>query len=275
MKATRYLLLLCLFAIPARADTIYLNNGQPFRGVLVRVTGDTIVIDYGHGALLDFPVSQIDRVVDDTGAVLFRDGAAVPPRPSRSDGAGGVYFDESGRRRSPGPASEALTRGSYAIGGLVSLSSSGGNIYRRAFGMEQGERQNLFAVAPSFTFFLADRIGLGLDLLYRREWFTDHSEDQFAVGPRVIWAFPGEGAVRPYVAGGVGLLRWRFGEEGEYSEVGMTARAGLGAFYFLSGRYAATIDVAYRWDRFDPELAVDPITGDSILLSVGLTGFLY
>jgi hypothetical protein len=168
-----------------------------------------------------------------------------------------------------------LLRGSYLFSGLLSLSSSGGDIHAGAYGIGKGNRINLTSINPSISYFLADNMGIGMDFLYTRDWFDEFSTARFAFIPRFTYAIPMEGDLRPYLNAGVGLMRWNFYQEGEYSEVGMTVKTGFGWLYLIHERYATTMEVGYRWDRFDPEGAVYPITGNSISFAFGLSGFYY
>jgi hypothetical protein len=170
----------------------------------------------------------------------------------------------------------ALNEGSLSLGGLVTFSSFGGDINEGAYGIGEDERLNLFAIAPNITYFVRDNIGLGADVMYNREWLNDRIEDKLSLGPRAVYAFPLDKAFRPYVAVGAGVMWWKFNEnERAYSRMGMTIKVGPGLLYFVNEHYAVNMELNYRWDRFDTDLEVYPITGNALLFSVGLSGFIY
>ncbi len=275
MKAVYSPLLIMLLVSSAYADTIYLKNGQSFQGDFLRAESDKIIVAYGHGSNtteVDFDISIIGKVEDEAGQVIFENGAFVSAELEEVKGVKIVTI----RKSRPSPrTTRALQRGSYSLGGLISYSSFGGDVNEGAYGVGQDNRYNLASVTPSVSYYLKDNIGIGMDLMYTREWFADQSRDQFAFIPRVTYVIPMESDLRPFFGGGVGLLWWHFNEDGQYSDIGLTAKAGFGLFYFLNEHYATTMELAYRWDRFSPDQAVYPITGNTILFSIGITGFLY
>ncbi len=170
----------------------------------------------------------------------------------------------------------ALNEGSLSLGGLVTFSSFGGDINEGAYGIGEDERLNLFAITPNITYFVRDNIGLGADVMYNREWLNDRFEDKLSLGPRAVYAFPLDKAFRPYVAVGMGVMWWNINEnERAYSRMGMTIKVGPGLLYFVNEHYAVNMELNYKWDRFDTDLEVYPITGNALLFSVGMSGFIY
>jgi hypothetical protein len=275
MKALYSILLIIIFTSSAIADTIYLRNGQSFNGNLVSVKANKIVVEYGHGsntAEVDFDTSIIGRVEDEIGQVIFENGVFVSPYLERQEGAEITQKDSEELAHWN---SGALSRGSFLLGGLISFSSFGGDVHEGAYAVGNDNRYNLASVTPSVSYFLKDNIAVGMDVMYTREWFADQSRDQFAFIPKLTYTIPMDGDLRPYIGGGIGLLRWQFNEERQYSDIGMTAKAGFGLFYFMNEHYATTMELAYRWDRFSADQASYPITGNTILFSIGMTGFLY
>ncbi len=203
--------------------------------------------------------------------------AEPPGSEYRDDGEVGiVYTAPSQSVRVHRFYSRALHEGSIALGGLVSFSSFGGDINEGVYGIENDERLNLFAIAPNIAYFVRDNIGLGADVLYNREWLNSRFQDKLSLGPRAIYAFPLEKAFRPYIAVGMGLMWWRFHEnERAYSDIGMTVKVGPGLFYFVNKNYAVNMELTYSWDRFGTDQEVYPITGNTLLFSIGLSGFIY
>ncbi len=275
MKAMFSIFLTILFASSSLADTVFLKNGQSFRGSLVRVTPEEVFVDIGPASVkaeVNFDILTVGRVENDRGEVIFRDGRLLSPDPNKSRWTVESYGDGDG---AISITSGALSRGTYSMGGVVSYSSLGGDINEGVYGVGNDNRMSLLSVSPGISYYLADNIGIGVDFMYARQWATGQSTDQLSFGPKITYAFPLEGSIRPHLSAGIGMMKWKFSQEGEYSDVGMTTTAGAGLFYFVQDHYATTIELAYRWDRFDPDQAIDPITGNSLLFSIGLTGFLY
>jgi len=275
MKAIYSLLLITLFASSSLADTVFLNNAQSFQGSLVRVTPEQVFVNIGPASVdaeIDFDISTIGRVENDRGEVIFEDGELLSPSPKKSKWTVDSY---SSRDESLDWTSSALSRGSYSVGGLINYSSFGGDINRGVYDIENDSRMSMLSLSPGISYYVADNVGVGVDFMYTREWSTDYYADQLSFGPSLTWVLPSESSLRPHLNAGIGLMKWRFSEDGRYSDVGLTAKVGLGLFYFMNDQYATTIELAYQWDRFDPDQAVYPITGNSVLFAIGLTGFIY
>lgn len=163
-------------------------------------------------------------------------------------------------------AREATKKGSVLISGTASFASQGGELYE--FNAERFYRLSL---SPSLLYFVMPGFGVGLDFNFSRLGRAGESLVSTGIGPQAGLFFEINGGVIPFIGGGVSHLSVGSDDERDW---GVGFNLGVGAF-IRKGHLAAGIEVNYVFERFKPEGFAGAITGNTILVGIGLAGFLY
>lgn len=166
---------------------------------------------------------------------------------------------------------EATRRSALMVGGSASFSSQGGDLYE---GFE-GDRLVTIDLVPSALYFAANGLGVGADFSFSRVSQGDNSVSVTGVGPRAGYFFESENNWIPFFAGAVNLLSisGELGGESD-SETGLRLKLMAGVL-LRKGHLGVSFEAHYYYDRFKPEGFEDAITGDTLLLGIGLAGFFY
>jgi len=263
-------LMIHLLVSNSTADTIYLKNGQKFHGQLIHVTKSEGVVKIGDFQT-SYDLSAIDWVEDETGTVLFKDGEVKVTDLSTYDNTNTDYTYRAIPSLSPQMVSRALEKGSTLLGGLISFSSVGGDLYGVG-----DDRSNLLTVAPNIINFLINNFGFGVDADYTRTWVDKSHTDQLVLGPKIMYVIPRGSTIRPYLGTGIGLIMWGSGYNGNsVYDFGLTAKGAIGVLFFLNEHYATTMELGMRWDRWKPEHSDESIWGNTIVFDIGFSGFIY
>jgi hypothetical protein len=163
--------------------------------------------------------------------------------------------------------SEATDTGAALVGGGVSFSSQGGDLY----GGSDDDRLTTLAIVPSLFYFVAPGIGIGGNISYDRMSQGDASFTTWGVGPQIGYFMDSGGNAIPFVAGGVNFLS--IGNQDD-SESGFRFKFG-GGVLIRKDHMAVSIEAAYVIDRYKFEGAEEAITGNTIVIGIGFGGFLY
>ena len=98
----------------------------------------------------------------------------------------------------------ALGRGSIAVGGSASFTSTGGEVN----GNESDDRLTTIALAPSLQFFLTERFSFGGSLSFAYASEGDDSITTWGIGPAATYYFGEHGrSTHPYLGAGVDFSR--------------------------------------------------------------------
>jgi len=164
-----------------------------------------------------------------------------------------------------------IDKGSINVGGLLSIQSSGGDIYAGG----DGDRQTMTLFIPSARYFITPNIAVGGDIMYLRSSQGDVSATQVGIGPAAAYFFKVQNEkFYPYV--GLGLLYYNYSiDVGEWdtSASGFDFRFGGGVAYMLGKNLAVVAELNYHIQSLKPEDG-DSESGNIFAFTVGFAAFL-
>jgi hypothetical protein len=172
-----------------------------------------------------------------------------------------------------------VDKGSMIVGGEVSFTSQGGDLY------ENSDEDGVTTIAfmPNLSFFVAPSIAVGGEVIFQKFSQGDYSESAFGIGPTVAYFFNTDptrteikGAVYPYVQVYFQYIKLsRDAGDGD-DEATMTAFGGKGGImYMLTKHWAVNSNLYFQSESFKPDGADDSVSGSTMGLSVGVTAFLF
>lgn len=134
----------------------------------------------------------------------------------------------------------AIDRGAVILGGSVSWSTSGGDLYENS----EGDRYNSLLLNPRLLYFVTPGLAVGGDVYVESASRGDFDVTTIAAGPAVAYFFGGaESTVYPFVSGMIGYGKTSTsGLDGS----GLVFGAGAGAAFMLSESVALTAGGTYR-----------------------------
>lgn len=163
--------------------------------------------------------------------------------------------------------SKATSGGSKLISGALSFTSQGGDLYESY----SNERLNVISVTPSMFYFVSPGFGVGGDLSYERRERGGDSYTTMVIGPKVGYFADTGSDMIPFFTGGVGY--YLVASNGE-SRGGVRFKFG-GGMLVRKGHLAFSIEATFMHDRLNLEGDEGSTTGNTILVGVGLAGFLF
>lgn len=171
-----------------------------------------------------------------------------------------------------------LQGGSILLGGSFAFNSDGGDLFENA----AGDRITRISFSPNVAFFIADGVGLGLNLAYSRTSQGSVSSTQFGAGP-CLYYFPGggsasssvRGATLPYLRG-IALFSVQTSDNGvtEATWNGTLFEIGDGFVHMLSEHAGLNVSAGYQLLSYKDDADVTE-DGNRIRLGLGLLVFLY
>lgn len=160
-------------------------------------------------------------------------------------------------------------RGSFVLGGSISWTNAGGELYENA----NEDRYNAVLLNPRALYFVAPGLALGGDLYVQSASQGDFESTTIAVGPAAAYFFGGaESTVYPFLAASVGYASMSSsGADGS----GMTFGGSAGAAFMLSQAVALTLSGNYRIENISIDQADQSFSGNVFGLQIGVEAFLY
>ncbi len=157
-------------------------------------------------------------------------------------------------------------RGAVYISGHISGSNSGGDLYE-----VDGHHLEEFTVVPSVLYFVASGLGFGADISLHHQKQGDFSFTTVGVGPKAGYFFGSGGTAIPFLTTGAHLLSMRddFG-----TETGFGFKFG-GGLILRSGNLAFSLGVSIAHQSINFDDIDETITGEQLLIDIGIGGFLY
>lgn len=166
-----------------------------------------------------------------------------------------------------------VDEGSYLIGGSISFTSQGGDLYAGA----DDERVNTFLINPNFHYFIVPNLAIGAEVLINRASQGDVSQTTFGIGPSVSYFFGGpESSIYPFVTAGpiYSRIAIDFGEESR-SASGFGGRFSGGIASMLTRNVALTGEVFYLFESLKLEDAEESLSGNTFGIQFGVTAFIF
>lgn len=163
----------------------------------------------------------------------------------------------------------AIDRGSMVLGGSVSWSSSGGELYENA----DGDRVNSLLLNPQVMYFVTPGFALGGDLLVERVSQGEFDATTIAVGPAASYFFGGpESSIYPFVGATVGYAST---SSSGADASGIAFGGAAGAAFMLSRSVALTGAATYRVQNLSVDQVDESFTGNAFALQIGVEAFLF
>lgn len=154
-------------------------------------------------------------------------------------------------------------KGSFMIAGAASFSSSSGDLYG-------DETQTQFQIMPGVYHFLADNVAVGGRINYIRVSQGDVSSSALLIGPYAAYFFQSGPKSSPFVGGGI-FLNSSSSKYGDFSSTanGHTIVLSGGMALFVRPHFAIIPELGINFQE------LESTSGTTILLGVGLAGFIY
>ncbi len=156
--------------------------------------------------------------------------------------------------------------GAVYISGHLSGSNSGGDLYEI-----NGHRFEEFIVVPSVLYFVTSGLGIGGDISLHHQKQADFSSTTFGIGPKAGYFFDSGGTTIPFLSVGAHLLS--MGDE-YGSDTGFGFRFG-GGLILRTGNLAFSLGISIGQQRINFEDVDETITGEQLLIDIGIGGFLF
>lgn len=163
----------------------------------------------------------------------------------------------------------AIDRGSVTLGGSVSWSSAGGDLYENT----EGDRYNSILLNPWMLYFITPGLAVGGDLYVESESQGDLDAQTIAAGPAVAYYFGGaESKVYPFISGNLGYGKIT---TSVWDGSGLIFGAGAGAAFMLSQSVALTAGGTYRIRDLTINQLDQSFGGNTFALRLGVQAFLF
>lgn len=163
----------------------------------------------------------------------------------------------------------AIDRGSVVIGGTVSYTSQGGELFENT----DGDRLNSLLLNPFALFFVTRGLGIGGDFFVQKASQGDQSVTTLGIGPSVAYFFGGpENTAFPFVSGGL--------EYANLSSTGFDASGfgfnfGAGVAFMVSRGVAVTTQASYEVLNLSVDQLDESFSGNGFGLRAGISAFLF
>jgi hypothetical protein len=154
-------------------------------------------------------------------------------------------------------------KGSVMIAGSASFSSSSGDLYG-------DEALTQLQLLPAIYYFAADHVAIGGRVNYINVSQGDASSSALLLGPYAAYFFQAGAKSSPFVGGGI-FLNSNSASVGDHSitSSGQTIALGAGIAFFVKPHFAITPELGVNFQ------SLESVSGTTILLGVGLAGFVY
>lgn len=163
----------------------------------------------------------------------------------------------------------AIDRGSFVLGGTVSVTSNGGELFENT----EGDRLNSVLLNPFAMFFVTKGFAIGGDLFMEKASQGEESVTTLGIGPSVAYFFGGpQSEVYPFIGAGV--------EYANLSSTGFDASGfgfnfGAGAAFMIATNVALTAQADYGVLNFSVDQLDESFSGDRFGLRAGISAFLF
>ncbi|MGB8656272.1 MAG: outer membrane beta-barrel protein [Candidatus Zixiibacteriota bacterium] len=156
------------------------------------------------------------------------------------------------------------------VGGFVNAS---GDLYKDS----EGHSSNTFVIMPSVVHFSPANVGFGGDFLLLRFKQGDAGLTTLGLGPKLMFAIgKKESKAYPYATLAMYYIR-NTEEQGsfDYTVSGTRLKFGAGVSFMVASHLGVLVEASYNLDNLKGEHAKESVSGDMVILSVGLAGFLF
>ena len=171
---------------------------------------------------------------------------------------------------SPAAAQDyAVDQGAFVLGGTVSFSSDGGDLYENA----EGDRVNTALLNPGILYFISPGLAIGGELYVENVSQGDFSVTTIGIGPEIAYYFgDAESTVYPFVEAGISYAS----VSSDFIDAsGIGFGLGAGAAFMLTRSVAITAGGAYEISNLSVDQLDDTQSGNTIRLELGVAAFLF
>ena len=159
--------------------------------------------------------------------------------------------------------------GSIVLGGSVSFTSSGGDLYENA----EGDRATTITINPRALFFVMRGLAVGGDVLISTSSQGDFDSTTLGIGPAAYYFFGGPNArIYPFIGASVGYAKVSVEDfDGSGLVYGPTA----GVAFLLSESVALTTAATYRMENVSIDEIDEDVDGNVFSIDVGIQAFMH
>jgi len=162
-----------------------------------------------------------------------------------------------------------VDRGSMVLGGSVSWTSSGGDLYENS----DGDRLNSLLLNPEVMYFVMPGLAIGGELYVERASQGDFDATTIAVGPQISYYFGGPtSSVYPFLSAMVGYADM---SSDAFDASGLAFGFTGGAAFMLSRSVALTAGATYQLQNLSVDQLDESVDSNAFALQLGVQAFLY
>jgi outer membrane protein W len=163
----------------------------------------------------------------------------------------------------------AVDKGSVIFSAIASYNSQGGDLFENA----DGDRATTIMLAPAAMFFIMPNIGVGGSASYNRQAQGDNSYSTIGIGPSVAYYYGNaESTMFPYLGAG---FRYNIMGDKDDKVTGTDIAVGLGLLYPVKKSVGVVIEAGYHIMNLKHEDWDESMSGDIIMVGVGIAGILF
>lgn len=159
--------------------------------------------------------------------------------------------------------------GSIVLGGSISFSNAGGDLYENA----DGDGVTTLTVNPRALFFVKRGLAVGGELVVSRTSQGDFEITTLGIGPAVYYFFGASGArYYPFVGA---TLAYTETSSDAFDASGLAFGGTAGIAYMLSESIAVTTALSYQVEELEIDGFDESEDGNRLSLDVGIEAFLH
>ena len=167
----------------------------------------------------------------------------------------------------------AIDKGSYLLGGGLSFTSQGGDLF---VGGSDDDRIISISITPTLGYFVAPGLALGGDVQLQRASRSEFSSTSITIGPSLAYYF-GQPTTRtyPFIEAGIGYTRisFDFDESDSGSTNGYQFGVSGGLSHMIARNVALTGALFYQNQTFSDD--GESASGDTFGFQGGVTAFIF
>ena len=169
-------------------------------------------------------------------------------------------------------ADYAVDKGSNMFGITAGFVSASGGLYE-----EDGESFTAILLMPHTVYFFVPNLGFGGDLLLLHTRQGNTGISTLGLGPKGMFFFGGRySKAYPYLTSGFYYVRNTidYGKH-DHTVSGTRLKLGGGASIMIADHLGLLMEASYNLDNFEAEDNGKSESGNGVILSVGLAGFIF
>ena len=169
-------------------------------------------------------------------------------------------------------ADYAIDKGSNMFGITAGFVNASGDLYE-----EDGESFTAILLMPHTVHFFVPNLGFGGDLLLLHTRQGNTGISTLGLGPKGMFFFGGrDSKAYPYLTSGFYYVRNTI-DYGEHDQTvsGTRFKFGGGASIMIADHLGLLMEASYNLDNFKPEDNGKSESGNMVIVSVGLAGFIF